>query len=311
MQMRGTKLGDPRNADILVWIGDRLYPREQAKVSVLDSAVQGGDAVWEGIRVYDGRCFKLEEHINRLFDSARAMLFENVPSREFIYNAVFKTLQVNGMRDGVHMRLTLTRGAKLTSSMNPKFNVFGTNLIILPEWKPVGDAATYDNNAGIMLVTATNRRNPPQCVDSKIHHCNLINNILPKIQANNAGAADALMLDTEGFVSETNATNFFMVKHGVLSTPHADYCLPGITRQTVMKIARDLGIPLEERRVSLAEVHAADEAFTTGSMGELTPVVLVDGRRVGNNSDKVDFPIMARISARYREMTNAEGIPIP
>jgi branched-subunit amino acid aminotransferase/4-amino-4-deoxychorismate lyase len=169
-------LADPRNADVLAWVGDRLLPRELAKVSAFDSAVQGGDAVWEGLRVYDGRVFKLEEHIQRLVDSAKAMAFKNVPSREFIRKAVFRTLAANGMRDSVHMRLTLTRGAKITSSMNPVFNIFGTNLIILPEWKPVGDMATYDNSSGISLITATNRRNSPQCVDSKIHHCNLINN---------------------------------------------------------------------------------------------------------------------------------------
>jgi branched-subunit amino acid aminotransferase/4-amino-4-deoxychorismate lyase len=169
-------LSDPRNADLLAWVGDRLLPREQAKVSVFDSAVQGGDAVWEGLRVYDGRVFKLEEHLQRLADSAKAMDFKHVPTTEYIRRAVFRTLAANAMRDDAHIRLTLTRGAKITSSMNPAFNIFGTNLIILPEWKPVGNAATYDNSSGIKLITAANRRNGPQCVDSKIHHCNLINN---------------------------------------------------------------------------------------------------------------------------------------
>lgn len=171
------KLSDPRNAHVLVWVGDRLLPRELAKVSVFDSSVQGGDAVWEGLRVYENSVFKLEEHINRLFDSAKAMDFANLPSRAFIQHAIFTTLRANGMtRGGAHMRMTLSRGAKITSSMNPVFNIFGTCLIILPEWKPVGDQATYDNNKGIMLITATGRRNSPQCVDSKIHHNNLINN---------------------------------------------------------------------------------------------------------------------------------------
>lgn len=226
-----SRLSDPRNADILIWVGDRLLPREVGKVSVLDSAVQGGDAVWEGVRIYSNKIFKLEEHLARLMDSAKAMAFENVPSKDFIRSSVFRTLAANGMRDGAHIRLTLTRGAKITSSMNPKFNIFGTNLIILPEWKPVGDPATYDNKKGVSLITATNRRNSPQYVDSKIHHCNLINNILPKIQANYANAADALMLDHEGYVSETNATNVFMVKNGIVLTPHGDSCLPGICFQ--------------------------------------------------------------------------------
>lgn len=151
-------------------------PRELGKVSAFDSAVQGGDAVWEGMRVYDHGVFMMEAHLDRLVKSAKALSFSHIPSKEFIRTAIKRTLIANGMFDGAHMRLTLTRGAKITSSMNPKFNIFGSNLIILPEWKPVGDPATYNNAAGIMLITASNRRNPPQCVDSKIHHCNLINN---------------------------------------------------------------------------------------------------------------------------------------
>eukprot|EP01034_Spumella_vulgaris_P029267 gene29267-36288_t len=220
------RLSDNRNFDVLVWVGDRLVPRELAKVSVFDSAVQGGDAVWEGLRVYNHSIFRFEQHLDRLFDSAQAMCFENIPSRDFVKQAVFRTLSANGMTDGAHMRLTLSRGAKTTSSMNPLFNVFGCLLIVLAEWKPVGDAATCDNAVGVRLITASGRRNGPQCVDSKIHHCNLINNILPKIQANQSHAADALMLDSDGFVSETNATNVFMIKGGAVCTPHADYCLP-------------------------------------------------------------------------------------
>jgi hypothetical protein len=171
-----SKLADPRNENILIWVGDHLVPRELAKVSVFDSAVQGGDAVWEGIRVYENRIFKLNEHLERLFDSAKAMAFQNVPSVEYIKEAIFKTLAANGMKNSAHMRLTLTRGPKISSSMNPQFNIFGTNLLIVPEWKSVGDMTTYDNSKGIKLITAANRRNPAQCVDSKIHHCNLINN---------------------------------------------------------------------------------------------------------------------------------------
>eukprot|EP00597_Dinobryon_sp_UTEXLB2267_P003151 CAMPEP_0170074942 /NCGR_PEP_ID=MMETSP0019_2-20121128/12168_1 /TAXON_ID=98059 /ORGANISM="Dinobryon sp., Strain UTEXLB2267" /LENGTH=470 /DNA_ID=CAMNT_0010285593 /DNA_START=444 /DNA_END=1856 /DNA_ORIENTATION=+ len=308
-------LSDARNAHVLVWVGDRLLPRELAKVSVFDSAVQGGDAVWEGLRVYQGSVFMLEQHIQRLLDSSKAMAFANVPSRAFIKQAIFTTLAANGMRDGVHLRLTLSRGAKLTSSMNPAFNVFGCNLIVLPEWKPVGDAATYDNNRGIRLITATNRRNSPQCVDSKIHHCNLINNILPKIQANVGGAADALMLDLEGFVSETNATNVFLVKNGAVLTPHADYCLPGVTRHTVMTLARErLGLSVVERRVSLAEFHAADEVFTTGTMGELTPVVEIDGRQIGPSEGGVRLgagPVTRLIQEAYRDLTATTGYPLP
>lgn len=176
MTLGRSRLADPRNEHIIAWIGDGLVPRELAKVSAFDSAVQGGDAVWEGIRVYDHKIFKLHDHLQRLVDSAKAMGFQNVPTLDFIKDAIFKTLAANGMTNSAHMRLTLTRGPKITSSMNPQFNIFGCNLIILPEWKAVGDQTTYDNSKGIRLITATNRRNPPQCVDSKIHHNNLINN---------------------------------------------------------------------------------------------------------------------------------------
>ena len=204
-----------RNRKLLVYVGGRLLPRDDARMSVFDSTVQGGDAVWEGLRVYDGRVFHLDRHIKRLHDSARAMAFEDIPTAADIKAAVFKTLAANGMRDGVHIRLTLSRGEKTTSSMNPAFNVYGSILVVLAEWKPVIGPASYDNTNGVMLITASNRRNPPQCVDSKIHHCNLINNILPKVNANVAGAADAIMLDVEGFVSETNATNLFCVRRCV------------------------------------------------------------------------------------------------
>ena len=281
---------DARNEHVLVWIGapgrGRLVPRELASISPWDSSVQGGDAAWEGLRVYDGKILHLDKHLQRLVRSAKALGFYEtgkVHSPEEVTEAITRTLAANGMRDGAHMRLTLTRGEKYTSSMNPKFNVYGTTLIVLAEWKPTEGKTTYDNSKGITLITASQRRNPPQTVDSKIHHNNLINNILPKIQANYAGAADAIMLDVEGYVSETNATNIFMVDDdGILLTPHADHCLPGITRATVLELAATLNISCLERRVSLAEFHAAAEVFTTGTMGELTPVTTIDGRTIGN-----------------------------
>jgi len=302
-------LPDDRNANILVWVADRLVPREMARVHVFDSSVQGGDAVWEGLRIYDGKVFKLEEHLARLRDSAHAMAFEGVPSMDFVKHAIFSTLSANGMTDGTHIRLTLSRGLKITSSMNPMFNRYGCCLIVLAEWKPVEGAATYDNSKGVKLITSTQRRLGPQFLDSKIHHNNLINNILAKIQANYAGAADALMLDMEGFVSETNATNVFAVKRGVVLTPHADYCLPGITRATVMDVVRSLGIELVERRVSLVEFHTADEVFTTGTMGELTPVVSIDGRAIGEAQGM--GPVTRTIQQAYRLLTETQGVPLP
>ncbi|KAG4997520.1 hypothetical protein JHK82_028287 [Glycine max] len=353
----------PANEKLLAWVGNEIVPRESAKVSVFDSVVQGGDSVWEGLRVYNGKIFKLEEHLDRMFDSAKALAFENVPTRD-----------------------------KVTSGMSPTLNLYGCTLIVLAEWKP----PVYDNEHGIVLVTATTRltfanhnnftvptssdvvyglfqccgdltnNQCSRCVshaithldnlcftscdgalqldscfikydnatfieveevtmapldphffllfliifdnnlDSKIHHNNLLNNILAKlitkkslflvqIEGNNAKADDAIMLDKDGYVSETNATNMFIVKRGAVLTPHADYCLPGITRATVMDLVVKEQFILEERRISLSEVHTADE------------VVKVDGRIIGNG--KVG-PVTRQLQAAYRKLTEQLGVPI-
>ena len=297
------ELPDPRNADIRVWVGDALVHRRDARVSVFDSSVQGGDAVWEGLRVYAGRIFQLDAHLDRLAASAHALAFAAVPDREEIKAAVFATLEANGMRDQAHIRLTLTRGAKVTSGMSPEFNRLGPCLIVLAEWKkPVYDAE------GIRLITASVRRNSPQTLDSKIHHNNLLNNILAKIEANTAGADDAVMLDLHGFVSETNATNIFSVRNGELLTPRADSCLPGVTRRVVLELARGAGIPAIERNVSLSELYVADEVFTTGTMGELAPVLEIDGRTVGSGSVG---PVTRRLQGLYRDEASREGEELP
>ncbi|CAA2988324.1 branched-chain-amino-acid aminotransferase 1 [Olea europaea subsp. europaea] len=298
------KLPNSANEKLLVWVGNDIVPRESAKVSVFDSVVQGGDAVWEGIRVYSGKIFKLEEHLDRLFDSAKALAFRNMPSREEVKEAIFKTLIRNGMFDNAHIRLTLTRGKKVTSGMNPSLNLYGCTLIVLAEWKP----PVYDNARGITLVTATTRRNSPNNLDSKIHHNNLLNNILAKIEGNNAKADDALMLDKDGYVSETNATNIFLVKKGCIVTPHTDNCLPGITRATIMELAIKENLVVDERRVSLSEFHTADEVWTTGTLGELSPVIRVDGRMVG---DGRIGPVTQRMQKAYMKFTAESGVPIP
>ncbi|PRQ42115.1 putative branched-chain-amino-acid transaminase [Rosa chinensis] len=294
----------PENEKLLAWVGDEIVPRESAKVSVFDSVVQGGDSVWEGLRVYQGKIFKLEEHLDRLFDSAKALAFNNVPTREEVKEAIFRTLIRNGMFDNSHIRLSLTRGKKVTSGMSPAFNLYGCTLIVLAEWKP----PVYDNTKGITLVTATTRRNSPNNLDSKIHHNNLLNNILAKIEGNNASADDAIMLDKDGYVSETNATNIFLVKKGRVLTPHADYCLPGVTRATVMDLVVQEKFPLQERNISLSEFHTADEVWTTGTMGELSPVVKIDGRLVGDG--KVG-PVTRRLQNAYKQLTAESGVPIP
>lgn len=295
---------NPRNEHIKVYVGDRLYPRAEAKVSVFDSSVQGGDAVWEGLRVYDGAIFCLDRHLNRLRDSAKALHFEHIPSLDDVKQAIFQTLEANGMRTDTHIRLTLTRGEKITSGMDPRLNQKGSCLIVLAEWKP----PVYDNDQGIRVITSSIARNSPLHLDSKIHHNNLLNNILAKIQANVAGVDAAIMLDTSGFIAELNDTNLFMVKNGRLMTPHAHACLPGITRGLVLEIARQLDIPAQERNLSLTEFYTADEVFATGTMGELTPLREIDGRiidAVGENG------LLPRIRGRFRELTRelSEALP--
>jgi branched-chain amino acid aminotransferase len=297
------QLPDPRNAHILVHVGGRLLPRDEAKVSVFDSSVQGGDAVWEGLRVYEGRIALLEAHLDRLFASAHALAFSPLPGRDTVRNAVFETLEANKMRDGAHVRLTMTRGVKVTSGMNPRLNRSGPCLIVLAEWKP----PVY-GDTGIRLVTASTRRNSPQCLDSKIHHNNLLNNILACIEANVAGVDSALMLDVSGFVSETNDTNVFMVKNGVVTTPHADSCLPGITRALVVELCGEQPQPCVQRNISLTEMYCADEVFTTGTMGELTPVLEIDGRRIG---DGRPGPITRDLSRVYVDWVRRNGEPLP
>src|SRR5438132_8428868 len=226
-----------KNRNLLININGRLLHRDEAGVSPFDSAVQGGDAVWEGLRLYNGRIFKLREHLDRLRSSALALAFAEVPSHETIVEEIRRTLAANGMRDGVHIRLTLTRGVKITSGMDPRLNQAGPTLIVLAEYKdPVYDAS------GITLITASVRRPAPDCLDPKIHQNNLLPSILAKIEANVAGADDAVMLDHRGFIAETNATHIFMVTGGRLATPTTVSCPEGITRAAVLELAASAGM---------------------------------------------------------------------
>jgi len=288
-----------RNRDLIVNINGKLVHRDQAGVSPFDSAVQGGDAVWEGLRLYNGRIFRLCEHLDRLRSSALALGFGVIPSHDEIIEQIKRTLAANSMRDGVHIRLTLTRGVKITSGMDPRLNQAGPTLIVLAEHKP----PVYDKG-GVTLITSSVRRPPPDCLDPKIHHCNLIPSILAKIEANAAGADDALMLDLRGFVAETNATHVFFVYQGVVSTSRLVACPEGITRAVVLEICRDAGIPHEEKDLSLTEVYRAEEMFCTGTMGELAPVVKVDGRTIGTVSGG---PITRRLMELFRQRTEREG----
>ena len=292
---------DERNRDIKVWINGELFHRDEAKISVFDSVVQGGDSVWEGIRVYDGRLFCLDKHLNRLMESAKSMDFKRVPSVDEVKTAIFDTLKSNGMRKDTHIRLTLTRGEKITSGMNPELNQFGCTLIVLAEWK----SSIYSGKE-LTLVTSNIRRNSPLCLDSKIHHNNLINNILAKIEANHAGVDDAIMLDLNGFVSETNATNIFMIKNKIVYTPFPTACLPGITRGLIIKLCHKNNIPIIEKDISVTELYNADEVFTTGTMGELARVVEIDKRKIENIGK-----ILEKLQNIFRELTEKEGERLP
>jgi branched-chain amino acid aminotransferase len=290
---------DERNRDLIVNINGRLLHRDEAGVSPFDSVVQGGDAVWEGLRLYDGRIFRLTDHLDRLIASARAVAFSDIPPRERIVEEIRRTLEANRMRDGVHIRLTLTRGVKLTSGMDPRLNQSGPTLIVLAEFK----APVYGLK-GLSLVTSSLRRFPPDCLDPKIHHNNLLQSILAKIEANVAGADDAVMLDMRGFVAETNATNLFLVDKGLVATPRAIACPEGITRAAVLELCAAHDIRHEVRDLSLAEFYRADEAFCTGTMGELAPIASIDGRPIGTPGN---WPVTRRLIGHFAELTAATG----
>ena len=288
---------NPKNADLKVYIDGQLLHRDEAKVSVFDSSVQGGDAVWEGLRVYQGRVLSLDDHLDRLMASAHALAFKGIPSREEVTKAIHQTLEANNMEDGVHIRLTLTRGLKITSGMDPRLNQAGCTLIVLAEHKP----PVYPDS--ITLITSSVRRNGPLTLDSKIHHNNLLNNILAKIEANHAGADAGLMLDRDGYVAEANGVNVFCIRGGEVLTPWADFCLPGITRKTILRLCRENEQPVREARLSVVDFYTADEVFTTGTMGELTRVREIDGREIVNRSGQELLPV---IKEWFRAYTKAQ-----
>jgi branched-chain amino acid aminotransferase len=293
---------DERNRNVIVNINGELMHRDKAGISPFDSAVQGGDAVWEGLRLYNGRIFKLHEHLDRLQRSARALYFAEVPPHEKIIDEIKRTLAANKMRDGVHIRLTLTRGVKITSGMDPRLNQNGPTLIVLAEHKPPVYAKT-----GLSLITSKIRRPPPDVLDARIHHANLLNSILAKIEANNAGADDALMLDTRGFVAETNATHVFIVRDHDVATSRVVACPEGITRATIIEICAAEKIRCIETDLSVVDVYGAHEMFCTGTMGELAGVVRIDNRQIGDG--KIG-PMTKRLSDLYVQRTSTEGVRV-
>jgi branched-chain amino acid aminotransferase len=293
---------NPKNKDLIVNINGELVHRDKAGVSPFDSVVQGGDAVWEGLRLYNGRIFKLLEHLDRLEKSARTIAIVDLPPREKIIEELKRTLAANKMNDSVHVRLTVSRGVKITSGMDPRLNQNGATLIILAEHK----APVYSKD-GLTLITSKVRRPPPEVLDARIHHANLLNSILAKIEANNAGVDDALMLDTNGFVAETNATNVFIVRKGDLATSKPVGCPEGITRATVIEICAAEKIRCVEADLSPVDVYSAEEVFCTGTMGELAGVVKIDNRQIGDG--KIGL-ITTRLTELYAQRTAREGVQV-
>ena len=265
-----------KNKDIVIYVNGNLLHRDKANISVFDSIVQNGDGVWEGLRVYSEGIVCLDKHLSRLTEGAHALAYEKIPSKEFVKDAIRQTLDANGMSNDTHIRLTLTRGEKVTSGMDSRLNQSGCSLIILAEWKK----KVYDFSSGIRAISSSIRRSIPQFLDSKIHHNNMLSLVIAKIQANISGYDAAVMLDDRGFVAELNDTNLFMVKHNKVFTPFAHACLPGITRETFMLLFEENKIHISERELSLVEFINADLVFATGTNGEITPVTEIDGRKI-------------------------------
>ncbi|MEX0720336.1 MAG: aminotransferase class IV [Balneolaceae bacterium] len=295
--MHGTHnaVSDPRNNDILIYINGELLPRSEAKISVFDSGYLVGDGVWEALRLHNNVLVFLDDHLDRLFQSAKTVGMDLKMNRQEITNALWDTLDANDMKDQVHVRMMFTRGIKKTPSQDPRLTISGPNLVIIAEHKK---ADPKSRNRGITLFTSTIRRGSPDYLDPRLNCHSKIHEVQALIQALEAGADEALMLDINGFVSTCNATNFFMVKDGEVWTSTGQYCMNGITRGKIIEVCGKAGIPCHQKNFSLFDVYGADEAFVTGSFGGLTPVTKIDGREI---SGFVPGPVTTRLQALYQK----------
>jgi len=293
-------LDDPRNAEVLIYVNGELVPREQARVSVFDSGFMLGDGVWEGLRLHHGKLAFLGEHLDRLLEGAKAIDLDIGMSAAELAAALYRTVEANGMRSDVHLRLMVTRGPKKTPFQDPRLSLWGPTVVIIAEHKAANPEAF---ERGIRLFTAHVHRGPPDVQDPKLNSHSKLNCILAMIQAIKAGADEALMLDPQGFVATCNSTNLFIVRKGEVWTSTGAYCMNGITRAKVIALCRSDGIPVYERNFSLIDVYGAEEAFVTGTFGGLTPVVEVDGRRI---SDGRPGPETRRLRDLYRKLLERE-----
>ena len=285
-----------KNKDVKIFINGEFYHREDAKISVFDSGYLVGDGVWEGFRVHSGRLLFIDEHFNRLWQGAKAIGLKINFSKKQLLENILKTLEVNEMNDGIHVRVMLTRGIKKTPSQDPRLTIGPPNLVIIAEHKI---ASPDSKSKGITLFTSTIRRGSPDYLDPKLNCHSKLHEVQALVQAIEAGADEALMLDVNGFVSTCNATNFFMVKNDEVWTSTGDYCMNGITRQNIINICKENEIVCYEKNFSLTDVYDADEAFVTGSFGGVTPVKKIDGREIG---DLKTGPITLNLNHLYQEL---------
>jgi len=291
---------DPRNADILIWINGRLLPRAEATVSVFDSGFVLGDGVWEGLRVVGGQPVFLDEHLDRLFEGARAIALDIGLDRPGLAAAIAETLAANDMHDGVHLRLMVTRGPKRTPYQDPRASAGPATIVIIPEHKQAKPELLA---RGLKLFTVHVRRGYPDVQDPRWNSHSKLNCITACIQATQAGADEALMLDPHGFVATCNSTHFFIVRRGEVWTSTGDYCLHGVTRANVLRACAEEGIPAREKNFTLTDVYSAEEAFCTGTFAGLVAVREVDGRTIG---DGKPGPMVARLQALYRGLVERD-----
>jgi len=286
---------DPRNAAIRIYVNGELKPRAEAVVSVFDSGFVLGDGVWEGLRVHAGRIAFLDQHLDRLYEGAKAIDMDIGLTRDDLTRALYRTLAANGMTEHAHIRLMVTRGVKRTPYQDPRMTIGPATIVIIPEYKNPKPATL---ERGIRLFTVHVRRGAPDVQDPKLNSHSKLNCITACIQAAKAGADEALMLDPHGFVATCNSTHFFIVRKGEVWTSTGMYCLGGITRANVLRICRESGIPAFEKSFSLTDVYGADEAFVTGTFAGVAPVVEIDGRKISAGRG----PMVERLQKLYREL---------
>jgi branched-chain amino acid aminotransferase len=299
---------DPRNANILISINGELFPREQAKVSVFDSGYILGDGVWEGLRLVNGGIPFLRAHVERIYEGAKAIFMDIGVRPEALVQQIFACIDANKMLDGAHIRLMITRGVKSTPYQDPRVTISPPTIVIIPEYKqPRADSMTR----GLSLHTVNVRRGYPDVQDQKLNSHSKLNCITACIQAANAGADEALMLDPHGFVATCNSTHFFIVRRGEVWTSAGQYCIPGITRATIIRLCKDMAIPVFEKPFSLYDVYGADEAFVTGTFAGTTPVRIIDGRPVRNPLSNDEWngagPITKMLSEAYKTLAKKEA----